>query len=1064
MSSPSPKYYSQTVPTLIKLFSVEALAKNHVLRNIPVFNSYVLRRTDGLLDDSPGEDPGFSELGSWSDYEAILRPQDGESTFYSNLQKYLGIAKPSYQERTSARADHLLDLVTSGNIYTDNRAVLKLTELLTGGGLGYVFEHDTEYEKNWEVVLEVARLQAYASRQNCDKTEAEANHIRGYKDAWELRYLARHLEHVFNLGRVGSYAKAFRLWKRGVNDELPEISPRNYQRVYRLASTVHYYRFDRSFVIQWREKLFVLSERDMKDLTETLVSLSNYQLYALDYARINLDGDIQIRYADAAKRIYKQFITNCEVASRNFELSGRVGTYFETLLSLYLAKKAGNSVVDNFEVMVEKFNKKLLNGFSSRYFLDSIEHLLPFKELVDLLHIYKCAPYAYFCPFYVVDRQYRLHHSLNQCGQELGEEEEEYFRGLEAITHYSFVQDFHEKYDYFPGSIRAGIDKRKWHADYPVKGIPAEFWRESRDIDLTGALPFLISDEMYVARMPDTASAPRYDSYFSSIDAYKAAPRYMKQNMLHILEDPEPINEERLWSELRNGVISFGMHIATGIRSERHKFDGRVFFIMNTPYKVCYSSLEQNIRSFVEGQVGIMIGKSNKEKMEDLEQTYKRRVPNTANLFISMDMDKWSPQMALRLQRLQHRFWAEVFNEKGIITLGEVIHNGTFFFRLGRTFRKYKNPGADLEGIRGTMLTYMHLCVMKLIIRTGKEKGLTKGASAFLTLIDDGLLRTGVPLGDNWNDRAKAFFEHMCFIYRAVGLRVSLDKTYVSRVMYVMLNEIYVLGMKIYCGLKALVKLGNYEKGPADSFADISNAHGATATGAVRNGCPPLLAYVIYTFECVRQMAIWAQSAMRCTNATSLALMMLVPVSLGGFGMISCLSLITNVVGSVLSRGVAFLRILAHYEPDNAQIAENLTNQCTEELKPMDFLRDPAQVHVVGERIRTQRVKVACLEAASRLATNKVLRDLLSSDTDDRYIQLADYLRAQELVTQLEVKCEWEKTKRAKAEAILSKFQRSEPIIELLGQRRLKAIRRAHRHDVVATLLSIHNRLAGVPL
>jgi hypothetical protein len=1062
MSSPTPKYYTDVLRHLLRLVSSPMLERSGLLKRLPVWESPVVHSATGDLDEDQTRIDMEKIEGHWSSYEELLRNWTFNAAGRDKLERQIGITIENLRPANINPIDPLISGAIFKHIYTDNRAIWRLFYLLESKGLDYKPKEDIDYRHLWSVLREVYRIQAYASRQNPTAAYKDFDRIKSAEASWNYRILARHFEFVFHQGRTGSYAKQVRMWKKGIRADLPWIDLKLYQSPLRLSTSIRYARIDRLMIMKWGLDLIIFTERDIKDLTEFLVSYSGYMSYTDEYARLSLKGNAQNSYINARNRLKQILIEDARIASDDFELSNRVGTHFETLLSLYLAKKASDGVVDNYSVMVGKFRKKGLDKFSHPELALEVGQHLAFKEYYDLLHIYKCIPYPYYCPFYVVDRQYRLHHSLNSVGGEQGTEAAEYWQLMAPMLKFTFIQDFYEKFNYWPGKIKENIAHSKWHDTYHTSGISVEFWRECEEVDLTGCLPFLKSNEMYVSRLPDTASAPKYDMYFRSQEAYRNCPKYHKQNLMHILCDPEPIHEEKLWEDLRANNLTYSRYIATGIRSERHKFDGRVFFLMNTPYKVCYSTLEQNIRTFVDGQAGIMIGKSNKSKMIEMADMYLLRNTGTHNLFISMDMDKWSPQMARELQELQHKHWAEVFNEPGIINLGKVIQNAIFYFRIGRTFRKYENPGADLEGIRGTMLTYMHKSVCRLYVRTGREMGLTVGTASFLTLIDDALLRVGVEHGDHWNERAKIAFDHICKVYSSVGLRISLDKTYVSRTLYVMLNDLYVVGIKIHAGVKAFVKLGNYEKGPADSFSDINNAHAATATGAIKAGANISLAYAFYVYETLRQAYIWAERSMKAFRHVEAGLYALCATSLGGLGIVPMAALVGNVSGPTFARSIGMLRVWAHYEPPNALIANNIINQPVAILSDLEFLRDPTQVHVVGKRILTQRLKSACLESARRLATNQVLRDLLDFGDDAFYSELASKLRSRETISALEVRCEWEKTKRAKAESILSKFSRSDAVIELVGIRALKKIRSQNRLDVAESCYVFRRRLAGV--
>jgi hypothetical protein len=235
----------------------------------------------------------------------------------------------------------------------------------------------------------------------------------------------------------------------------------------------------------------------------------------------------------------------------------------------------------------------------------------------------------------------------------------------------------------------------------------------------------------------------------------------------------------------------------------------------------------------------------------------------------------------------------------------------------------------------------------------------------------------------------------------------------------------------------------------------------ASAMGAVKSGSGTAISYALYVYESLRTLYQWLKLAAKSITTTELALCCLLPYSLGGLGISPIMSLTANITGNALDRALGMLRVMAFYEPDNRALLTNLVNQPVDKLSDLDFLRDPTQVHVSGPRIRTQRMKIACLDAISRLAINPTLRDLLVIENELFYLELAKSLRGMGTVNVLEVTCEWSKTKRAKAEAIASKFQKSDTILAILGPQIVSKLRRMHRRDALSTVMVFRYRIMG---
>jgi aspartate oxidase len=134
----------------------------------------------------------------------------------------------------------------------------------------------------------------------------------------------------------------------------------------------------------------------------------------------------------------------------------------------------------------------------------------------------------------------------------------------------------------------------------------------------------------------------------------------------------------------------------------------------------------------------------------------------------------------------------------------------------------------------------------------------------------------------NYEVLSNAVFSTIELVYAALGLRISYDKTYISKMGATFLNEVFIMGKRVVSGLKAYIKIGLDKKLAAPTVTDLQAAVFATATGATKSGTEVAIAYKAYCFLAALEFIRLIPDS--SIGSKKYALMFILPTVLGGLG------------------------------------------------------------------------------------------------------------------------------------------------------------------------------------
>ena len=758
----------------------------------------------------------------------------------------------------------------------------------------------------------------------------------------------------------------------------------------------------------------------------------------------------------------------------------KLGVYFDVLTWRYMAWKSGDAFYNHSNIMRNKVETKGLSTMPDQSHILNRIKTLPMDAAVDLLGIYKASIYPEVDPFEVVSSQYKLHMNRHVTDWSPGSEERKRFEDTRAYMWYFGTRTVHQQIGVWPGVIRAGVKEKSWHKGYKSHGIPTAHWRDGCDVDLTGAVPVTdITAEQYI-RQQDSACAPPLRREYADFLAMQKAPRRHRRKLLYAIQEPNPPDLQKTLEYL-NGLglqvpdeyvgeldyeLPFSTDIVTGSRCERHKDTPRPFYAASPPWGCILSYLDGITRDFLNSVPQSMLGKSTKQKNTDLITTSRKEYAGARCFFMSDDKAKYSPHMDPQSQQLPAEFFAELFNIPAFRAYGPIMYHCRLFYRVCGHLVSYNSNGTDREGMRGASNTWLEVVAQGLSTRLSRERGLIRGKSVFLSFIDDGLRRFHVEHMNKSDaevmQNAKLVIEDVIFGLRVLGRELSWDKTFISTKLFVMLNEIIYDGMHFSSGLKSFCTAGDIEMKEVMTASDYEQLYFGKMRGSHGVGVPLDLCHYVYIFETLRShygMGVNLQDN-RWMSEFDYRLFCITPMALGGAGIRSMLQMGCNEVANATKEGLATLMRLAAARPLYGHVVQRLVTQPLEQVKPLDFMREPEQFHVIPPRIRTQRLAAEVRKSLPGIVGNERSRGYMRRDrVGCEFLEALGRIMMQlGDVSAEEVRLLYASTPVAFVDEFVQKLASSTTLSELIGRDAITRIRRLCRSDLILASRSFSSR------
>jgi len=518
--------------------------------------------------------------------------------------------------------------------------------------------------------------------------------------------------------------------------------------------------------------------------------------------------------------------------------------------------------------------------------------------------------------------------------------------------------------------------------------------------------------------------------------------------------------------ELSRGILDEENFVRVAYKGEAHKQFSRPFFMAPPKIRTLLGEFEGNLSVIARTYPATLIGKSDsisKSMMDSAMDPYSHNKSVgskviTTTFIVMFDLTKWSAKSSPEQVREYHEFWADVFGNDDLRALADLGTQSRIVSTTDGLVIDYKNRGADLEGFRGRMSTMFHADMLAATCRLAIQEGVIAGRSNLVVFIDDGAVKIeAMGTGDEAEANAIKFVELMQRIYKAGGQEIHKRKVVISREGGEILANFYLRSVKVPQGIKAAMKLMPANNSVIGTLPEELDSVFAASQGAMQGGAKWSLTYMRYIRASLLAVARMAKREFGELTASQLSIYMVTPKSLGGAGMQSVQGLMTTAVINATVEGLSVLNRAARMYPNLRDSIRKVLTVPVVAREPLSILRDPTRINTMSPTLVESRLVQAVLDKLE--VNDTVFGTFLARMYDDKIKEhatnVAISLLASDVISVPLLNRAWVATPLAHVEKLVKKFSRSDTIINSLGQRTIKSLRRKNLNDVRKTMTNI---------
>jgi len=821
----------------------------------------------------------------------------------------------------------------------------------------------------------------------------------------------------------------------------------------------------------FHDKLFMMSEKHMKQLYKTLYGMGN----SMEEIRC-VFGNESNEYL-RAKAMLDLIINTCGKSKypRGFYIPQAFHKLYTISHMNVLKQKVTNA---EQELMQEWLMNDNLNWVDHRSFYNILDGLSA-RGVLEIGKIYKLLPSSDFDPCTMLKGISTKHSDPHTFGNDAVQNGDLILEQYKIIQRANFIQTYFKKYGKYPGEIKnprparqQSISLNKW---LRVEDDEALRW------DLRGCLSYTHYGTDYDHLFHDKTLAPPFMSQVLDNYKYKNLPPEEKSTLFYLLYNDNKVNTAGLLKHFPDVGCQNYYQVSPKAESHKPLENVRMFYMAPAEIRLMISEFENNISEMLTFKKGNLMGVDPILKEKRMSVIMNPNIyPDDAQVvghpvIISYDLKDFSSRKNPKMQQLNFDFWSEVFDMEHIKKLGLVTNGSNVCMNIEGYNGFYKCEGGDFEGFFGRLNTWAHIDIMALSFKRANMVRAIALPADLGVFIDDGVAKVTV-LGEtkgtwlalrpnkerDWETNLKILQDMVDTTYKACGERIHEHKTVWSTIGGVMLNDTKIMGVGISPGIRAYSRISpDYENPIATIVEDMAECF-ARSQGALKAGTPMCVAYAKYIHECVKTIYRWTgyHRSKAGYQTLRLAIQMYTPKGFSGFGCMSLQALVTTAASKQWIENIGILRTYVRMNPNQKRLVKSILQRSILEITDENYLRDPLRVRVVDKVLIENRVSVAIIDwmLKNKDKLNHSIQACLESKPVEHVAHLAKELRNMPTVNIVMLDNIWRSTPLYYIETLIAKFKRSSTIIALLGFKTIGKLRKDNVKNV-EDVLEVFTRL-----
>lgn len=789
-----------------------------------------------------------------------------------------------------------------------------------------------------------------------------------------------------------------------------------------------------------RKILFIFTNKQIRRLEITLRALSKAIFYYLiTYASLPNFQENFMKYLD-------MFVESM-VKERRYN---EVARAWDIIFNLQLATIASDITDLSLKLQKEKLYDGKYNKIAEWDTIVRLFENLKESTCIDLLKLYKILPAPDFNPSTGFSKMKAFHEKQHTFGQ-VKEEYKNKFQYVkldvaefEIFQRLQLLRRLYRKFQYLPLSLKE--DAKAYLYDHPDSEL-SHFPRcrpnhltneEIKLINFKGEADWENLNTNSPIHYIDKACTPQNRKLASYLDAqeyYNEKVYERNYAAWYIHQSTVPTTDE-----IRIGFQSkqYSNNQMAFYKPESKKPDPRNFYSA-TPYqRICMTEFENNVTRYLSHDVASFQSKNPKERAMALSSLLGEENLQIRRklVFISFDLEKFSPCFNSTAKDLSMKLWLEFFDRPGMAAIRDFYNDVELHYMHQGIHQSYSVKSIDMEGQNGKVNTCYHEDVMAFAVRILRRYGLVNEPAKLAVFIDDGLLALALPL-DTTNEKVMEIVKLIDHVYHYFGLHISFDKTFISQKLATFLNEIYLDNEYLNVGFKAFLKLQLAKVTDELSISGKTRALVTMARAAFVNG---VLGHLVYS-ELIKELyALHGKLFQRIDRAVSTQETFLVtvlwihtPIAMSGLGVPFLCNLEASPSTDPISEFVCASEYLSGATPFLESFLRNIIDQKFRQRSNLAILRAPQAMRVLGHTLTEHKHINLVTKVVQSFSNNPTLNRVLNNDFNMEADSIMNFLgKCPEL---WELEGAYKMSNINVLDVFIGKFKRSSTILSLLSWR-----------------------------